>query len=133
MNTTATKSDKFHTFRVLNWPHLDGYFVEKQVALRARDRIRAEAEREAYGAGADVVRIVTVLGTHVDTFPIDVRKFVTPEGCRVVFPSKSDPSGERFGRVKEVSETRVLVSYKFKNGRATEKWVSKRHVYRAAC
>jgi hypothetical protein len=97
-------------------------------AFRARKRTAALANRDAYRAGLKSVSIVRGFDA-IDGFPVDPRPFAVREGQQVAFPSKSAPGGTRLGTALQVSETRVLVLYKFNNGRqAAPKWVTKRLV-----
>lgn len=45
-------------------------------------------------------------------------------GDTVGFSSGSSPDGRRFGRVVRTGPKRALVAFKYKSGRASERWVS---------
>lgn len=113
------------TFVPREWPALPGNLPieEAERRLRARDAIRAQAERAAWMAGERLVRLANAWGETLDVWRLDASKYTPLPTERVIFPSRSAPTGERGGRVLRVTATRALVGFTFKNGRESETWV----------
>lgn len=133
MNTATTPAPaaapaEVYTARTLVWPPLVGDLDMRLLALHERKRIRDRVELQAWRAGANQARLVDAHGAVLDHWTIPAGKYTAHVGQTVDFPSRSAPGGSRYGRVLQVTATRVLVGYTFRNGRATTKWVSLRVV-----
>lgn len=108
------------------YPSVTGDITDRENALRERESIRARLDDEAWRLGYTHVHVVDCHGDTVDSWPIEARRFAVQEGQRVVFPSRSATSRTRVGTVQRIEGTRARISYSFKHGGTSEKWVPMR-------